>query len=116
MSASNDQELYDQQVRFANIAIGDKTIDRQHYSFEELFVSVCFTPRGASIAAAARRSSSRRFPGPMAKRTLTKAYMLFLARWVRRLSWKETAEAFRTSWDVFDGVEHVVTCGLEPRV
>ena len=31
------------------------------------------------------------------KRTLTKAYMLFLARWARRLSWKETAEAFRTS-------------------
>src|SRR5919112_1528343 len=30
------------------------------------------------------------------KRTLTKAYMLFLARWARRLSWKETAQAFRT--------------------
>src|SRR5437868_12254828 len=40
------------------------------------------------------------------KRTLTKAYMFFLARWARRLSWKETAEAFRTSWDkVFDAVE-----------
>ena len=42
------------------------------------------------------------------KRPLTKAYMLFLAGWARRLSWKETAEAFRTSWDtVFDAVEHV---------
>ena len=51
------------------------------------------------------------------KRTLTKAYMLFLARWARRLSWKETAEAFRTSWNkVFDAVEHVVTFGLEHRV
>ena len=51
------------------------------------------------------------------KRTLTKAYMLFLARWARRQSWKETAEAFRTSWDkVFDAVEHVVTFGLEHRV
>ena len=50
------------------------------------------------------------------KRTLTKAYMLFLARWARRLSWKETAQAFRTSWEkVFDAVEHVVTCGLEHR-
>jgi len=50
------------------------------------------------------------------KRTLTKAYMLFLARWARRLSWKETAECFRTSWDkVFDAVEHVVTWGLEHR-
>ena len=51
------------------------------------------------------------------KRTLTKAYMLFLARWALRLSWKETAEAFRTSWDkVFDAVQHVVTFGLEHRV
>jgi transposase len=50
------------------------------------------------------------------KRQLTKAYMLFLARWARRLSWKETAVAFRTSWDkVFDAVEHVVTWGLEHR-
>src|SRR5207237_235142 len=51
------------------------------------------------------------------KRTLTKAYMLFLARWARRLSWKETAEAFRTSWEkVFDAVEHVVTFGLESKL
>ena len=50
------------------------------------------------------------------KRTLTKAYMLFLARWARRLSWKETAACFRTSWDkVFDAVEHVVAWGLEHR-
>jgi transposase len=50
------------------------------------------------------------------KRTLTKAYMLFLARWARRLSWKETAECFRTSWDkVFEAVEYIVNWGLEHR-
>jgi transposase len=50
------------------------------------------------------------------KRTLTKAYMLFLARWARKVSWKETAEAFRTSWEkVFDAVEYVVAFGLEHR-
>src|SRR5438270_4418774 len=50
------------------------------------------------------------------KRTLTNAYMLFLARWARRLSWKETAEAFHTSWEkVFDAVEYVVTFGLATR-
>jgi transposase len=50
------------------------------------------------------------------KHQLTNAYMLFLARWARRLSWKETAEAFRTSWDkVCDAVEHVVAFGLEHR-
>ena len=51
------------------------------------------------------------------KRRLTRAYMLFLARWARKLSWKETAEASRTSWEkVFDAVEYVVTFGLEQRV
>ena len=50
------------------------------------------------------------------KHQATNAYMLFLARWARRLSWKETAEAFRTSWDkVRDAVEYVVTFGLEHR-
>ncbi|HTP35407.1 MAG TPA: ISL3 family transposase, partial [Candidatus Acidoferrales bacterium] len=44
----------------------------------------------------------------------TKAPMLFLARWARKLSWKETAAAFRTSWDrVRDAVEYVVHFGLE---
>ena len=50
------------------------------------------------------------------KRQSTKAHMLFLARWARRLSWKETADAFHTSWDkVCDAVEYVVAFGLEHR-
>lgn len=50
------------------------------------------------------------------KKTLTKTYMLFLARWARHLSWKETADAFRTSWEkVFDAVDYVVSWGLEHR-
>jgi len=50
------------------------------------------------------------------KHQLTRAYMLFLARWARKLSWKETAEAFHTSWEkVCDAVEYVVTWGLEHR-
>lgn len=50
------------------------------------------------------------------KHQLTKAYMLFLARWARKLSWKETAESFHTSWEkVCDAVEYVVHFGLEHR-
>jgi transposase len=50
------------------------------------------------------------------KHHLTKVYMLFLARWARKLSWKETAESFRTSWDkVHDAVQYVVTWGLANR-
>ncbi len=51
------------------------------------------------------------------KNQLTKAYQLFLARWARRLSWKEVAEAFNTSWDkVFRSVCYVVEFGLKNRV
>ena len=42
--------------------------------------------------------------------------MLFLARKARRLSWTETGEAFRTSWDKpFDAVEHLARFGLKRR-
>lgn len=55
-------------------------------------------------------------PWARGKHTLTDAYMLFLAHWARKLSWKETARAFHTSWDkVYQAVEYVVQWGLEHR-
>jgi transposase len=38
-------------------------------------------------------------PWGIGKHTLTRAYMLYLAHWARKLSWKETALSFRTTWD-----------------
>jgi len=50
------------------------------------------------------------------KNTLTKTYMHFLATWAKRLSWKETAIAFRTTWEkVFRSVEWAVQWGLAHR-
>jgi len=50
------------------------------------------------------------------KNTLTKTYMHFLASWAKRLSWKETAVAFRTTWEkVFHSVECAVQWGLAHR-
>lgn len=55
-------------------------------------------------------------PWAIGKHTQCKAYMLFLAQWARRLSWRETAMAFRTSWEkVFHAVEWVVEWGLAQR-
>ena len=55
-------------------------------------------------------------PWAMGKHTLTKAYMLYLAHWARKLSWKETALSFGTTWDqVCHAVEYVVQWGLEHR-
>jgi len=42
--------------------------------------------------------------------------MGFLARWARRLSWRETAQAFHTSWEaVYRSVEWFVEWGLAHR-
>ena len=57
-----------------------------------------------------------RMPWASGKRQLTETYAWFLASWARRLSWKEVAEAFRTTWDhVFCSVEMAVTWGREHR-
>ena len=55
-------------------------------------------------------------PWGIGKHQLTKAYMLFLAHWARKLSWQETALSFRSTWDkVCQSVEYVVQWGLEHR-
>src|SRR6058998_1927625 len=42
--------------------------------------------------------------------------MCFLSRWARRLSWRETARAFQTSWEaVYRSVEWFVQWGLAHR-
>ena len=57
-----------------------------------------------------------RMPWTKGKHRLTETYAWFLAGWARRLSWKEVAEAFRTTWDhVFCSVEMAVTWGREHR-
>jgi transposase len=51
-------------------------------------------------------------PWGVGKHQLTKAYMLFLAHWARKLSWQETAGSFRSTWDkVCQSVEYVVQSG-----
>jgi len=53
-------------------------------------------------------------PWVSGKHRLTEAYAWFLAGWAKWLSWKEVAEAFRTTWDhVFCSVERAVIWGRE---
>jgi len=55
-------------------------------------------------------------PWAEGKSPITKPFALFLARWAKRLSWKETAKAFCTTWDtVFRSVEQIVEYGLKHR-
>jgi transposase len=55
-------------------------------------------------------------PWAEGKERTTKAYAWFLAGWAKRLSWKEVATVFHTSWDtVFRSVEMAVEWGLSNR-
>jgi transposase len=55
-------------------------------------------------------------PWGQGKQPCTTTYAWFLARWAKRMSWSEVAEAFQTSWArVFRAVEMAVAWGLEHR-
>ena len=55
-------------------------------------------------------------PWSQGKRPVTITMMCFLSRWARRLSWRETARAFATSWEcVYRSVEWFVQWGLAQR-
>lgn len=51
-------------------------------------------------------------PWAVGKHRLTESFAWYLSSWAKRLSWKETAEAFHTSWyNVFHSVEMAVQWG-----
>ena len=57
-----------------------------------------------------------RVPWAEGKNHLTTTYAWFLAKWAKRLSWKEVAEVFETKWDnVFRSVKMAVAWGLAHR-
>ena len=79
---------------------GYDTLDVRHFHFVPLWAIPVI------LAYAMRRVDCPRcgvtveqVPWGDGKRHLTRAYAVFLATWARRLSWKEVATIFRTSWE-----------------
>lgn len=57
-----------------------------------------------------------RVPWAEGKCPTTIEYQWYLARWAKRMSWKEVSEAFRVSWDrVYEAVKQAVSWGLAHR-
>ncbi len=74
----------------------------------------CYAPR--RVECAEHGIVVEHIPWSDGKRPVTYAMMGFLARWGRRLSWRETARAFQTSWEaVYRSVEWFVEWGLAHR-
>lgn len=78
-------------------------------------VELCYTPRRV-ICPITGAPTVEFMPWNRGKSPYAEAYMIFLARWARHLSWKTTAQMFNASWDsVFRSVKWVVEWGLQHR-
>jgi transposase len=96
---------------------GYDTLDERDWSFVPLWnlpVRLFYAPR--RVECPTHGVIVEHLPWNDGKRPVSKAMMLFLARWARRLSWRETARAFGTSWEaVYRSVEWCVEWGLAHR-
>jgi transposase len=94
---------------------GYDRLPARHFEFVPLWgmrVYLRYAPRRVDCACCGVKVE--RLPWADGKSHLTTTYAWFLARWAKRLSWKEVADVFHTSWDsVFKAVEMAVDWGRE---
>jgi transposase len=92
---------------------GYDRLPARHFEFVPLWgirVFLVYPPRRVDCSRCGVRVEA--MPWASGKHRLTEAYAWFLARWARRLSWKEVATVFQASWDsVFRSVERAVEWG-----
>jgi transposase len=92
---------------------GYDTLAQRRFEFVPLWgikVFFLYAPRRVSRTRCGVRVEA--LPWVVGKPRLTTAYAWFLAHWAKRLSWKEVAAVFPTSWDnVFHAVEMAVDWG-----
>jgi transposase len=98
-------------------APGYDRLPERHWDFVPLWgipVSFRYAPR--RVECVEHGIVVEHIPWSDGKRPLTTAMMGFIARWARRLSWRETATVFQTSWEsVYRSVEWFVEWGLAHR-
>jgi transposase len=94
-------------------APGYDTLSARRFEFVPLWgIAVFFVYAMRRVLCASCGVRVESVPWATGKRQLTDTYAWFLARWAKRLSWKEVAEVFHTSWEkVFRAVEMAVEWG-----
>jgi len=92
-------------------------LDEREFEFVPLWnIPVCFRYRMRRVKCSEHGVKVERVPWANGKSHLTKPFELFLAKWAKKLSWKEVAESFNTTWDnVFRSVKSMVEYGLRHR-
>lgn len=96
---------------------GYDQLEERRWLFVPFWGIVChffYVPR--RVECAEHGVAVEHIPWSRGKSPVTTAMMGFLARWARRLSWRETARVFGTSWEaVYHSVEWFVAWGLGHR-
>ena len=96
---------------------GYDQLEERRWQFVPLWGIVChffYSPR--RVECGEHGVGVEHIPWSQGKRPVTTAMMGFLARWARRLSWRETARSFQSSWEaVYHSVEWFVEWGLAHR-
>ena len=97
---------------------GYDTLDPRRFEYVPLWgIAVLFVYAMRRVCCPSCYVVVERVPWAEGKEHLTRRYQWFLARWAKRMSWKEVAEAFQTTWEhVFLSVKMAVGWGLEHRV
>lgn len=92
-------------------------LETRHFSFVPTWnIPVSFEYRMRRTNCPECGVKVEKLPWAEGKSHITKPFQLFLAQWARKLSWKETAKSFCTSWDtVFRSVKIIVSYGLKHR-
>ena len=96
---------------------GYDTLRQRSFEFVPLWgILVFFLYAPRRVDCPDRGVKVERLPWARGKSHLTITYAWFLATWAKRLSWKEVAEVFHTSWDsVVRSVKMAVEWGLAHR-
>ena len=97
---------------------GYDTLPERRWKFVPLWaIAVFFLYAVRRVKCAEHGVIVEHVPWSAGKSPVSIAMMTFLAQWARRLSWRETARVFATSWEsVYRSVEWYVGWGLKHRV
>jgi transposase len=94
----------------------DRLAERRWLQVPLWNIPTCFRYAPRRVACAEHGVAVEHIPWSAGKRPITYAMMVFLVCWARRLSWRETARVFQTSWEsVYRSVEWMVQWGLAHR-
>jgi transposase len=98
-------------------APGYDRLPERRFEFVPLWgIAICFLYALRRVECPTCGVKAERVPWADGKSPMATSYRWFLARWAKRMCWKDVATAFHVSWDrVFTAVKQAVSWGLEHR-